>query len=80
MPGRLLLTIGLIAIAGGASAQTLSEILDASGDGAGNPLDTPRGIGTDSEGNVYVAGRWDRVEHYHLACYHDAGDPYGQAA
>ena len=30
--------------------------------------------------NVYINERWDRVEHYHLACYHLAGDPYGQAA
>lgn len=30
--------------------------------------------------NVYVDGRWDRVEHYHADCYHDAGAPYGEAA
>jgi hypothetical protein len=30
--------------------------------------------------NVYVQGRWDRVEHYHLACYAEAGEPYGHAA
>ncbi len=29
--------------------------------------------------NVYVNGRWDRVEHYHEACYQDAGQPYGLA-
>jgi hypothetical protein len=27
--------------------------------------------------NVYVDGRWDRVEHYHGACYEDLGLPYG---
>jgi hypothetical protein len=27
--------------------------------------------------NVYVDGRWDRVEHYHLECYQNAGEPYG---
>ena len=27
--------------------------------------------------NVYVKGRWNRVEHYHEQCYHDAGNPYG---
>lgn len=27
--------------------------------------------------NVYVAGRWDRVEQFHDACYDDAGAPYG---
>lgn len=30
--------------------------------------------------NVYVAGRWDRVEHYHLACYHAAGEPHGETS
>ncbi len=30
--------------------------------------------------NVYVRGRWDRVEHYHEQCYHEAGDPHGVAA
>ncbi len=30
--------------------------------------------------NVYIDGRWDRVEHYHEACYHAAGEPYGAAA
>jgi hypothetical protein len=29
--------------------------------------------------NVYVNGRWDRVEHYHEACYGQAGEPYGSA-
>jgi hypothetical protein len=27
--------------------------------------------------NVYVNGKWDRVEHYHLECYEQAGGPYG---
>ncbi|MGD9798580.1 MAG: hypothetical protein AB7H43_00415 [Acidimicrobiia bacterium] len=27
--------------------------------------------------NVYVDGRWDRVEHYHDDCYTGLGDPYG---
>ena len=30
--------------------------------------------------NVYVDGRWNRVEHYHSECYEEAGNPYGQAA
>jgi hypothetical protein len=30
--------------------------------------------------NVYIDGRWDRVEHYHDACYKDVGEPYGSAA
>jgi hypothetical protein len=29
--------------------------------------------------NVYVEGRWDRVEHFHDSCYWDAGEPYGPA-
>lgn len=27
--------------------------------------------------NVYIKGRWNRVEHYHFECYVDAGSPYG---
>lgn len=27
--------------------------------------------------NVYVDGRWDRVEHFHMDCYERAGDPHG---
>ena len=27
--------------------------------------------------NVYVDGRWDRVEHYHRDCYDAADQPYG---
>ena len=30
--------------------------------------------------NVYVDGQWNRVEHFHADCYHDAGEPYGPAA
>ena len=29
--------------------------------------------------NIYVDGRWNRVEHYHDHCYLDAGEPYGTA-
>jgi hypothetical protein len=29
--------------------------------------------------NVYVHGRWDRVEHFHRDCYGAAGEPYGAA-
>ena len=28
--------------------------------------------------NVYVDGRWDRVEHFHKECYDAAGSPYGK--
>jgi hypothetical protein len=27
--------------------------------------------------NVYVKGRWNRVEHFHPACYKQAGNPHG---
>jgi hypothetical protein len=27
--------------------------------------------------NVYIDGRWDRVEHYHAECYNEAGQPHG---
>lgn len=30
--------------------------------------------------NVYVDGKWNRVEHYHLECYSQAGEPYGTPA
>jgi hypothetical protein len=30
--------------------------------------------------NVYVDGRWIRVEHFHEACYTEAGEPHGTAA
>ncbi|MCP3981217.1 MAG: hypothetical protein GY716_18105 [bacterium] len=35
----------------------ICEIIDATGDGAGNPLNTPTGIGVDAANNVYVSGR-----------------------
>jgi hypothetical protein len=30
--------------------------------------------------NVYVDGRWNRVEHFHSECYTEAGTPYGEPA
>ncbi len=27
--------------------------------------------------NVYVDGRWNRVEHFHPGCYAEAGEPHG---
>jgi hypothetical protein len=29
--------------------------------------------------NVYVEGRWNRVEHFHHECYVAAGHPHGEA-
>ena len=52
-----LLVSGLVIGVDAASAQyVVSEIIDASGDGAGHGLDTSGGIAMDSAGNVYVAG------------------------
>ena len=34
----------------------ITEIIDSTGDGAGNPLDAPEGIAVDGLGNVYVTG------------------------
>ena len=28
--------------------------------------------------NVYVDGRWDRVEHFHADCYDKAEHPFGE--
>ena len=28
--------------------------------------------------NVYIDGKWNRVEHYHLECYSVVGEPYGE--
>ncbi len=30
--------------------------------------------------NVYEDGRWDRVEHFHEACYAEASEPHGSAS
>jgi hypothetical protein len=29
--------------------------------------------------NVYVDGRWNRVEHFHDECYEEAASPFGEA-
>ena len=39
-----------------ATAQTITEIIDATGDGAGNGLNSPWDIALDAAGNAYVAG------------------------
>ncbi len=38
------------------TAQTITEIIDLTGDGVGNPLDGSEEIAVDGSGNVYVAG------------------------
>ena len=30
--------------------------------------------------NVYTEGVWERVAHYHVDCYENAGRPYGPAS
>jgi hypothetical protein len=40
----------------GAGPSGITEIIDAAGDGAGNPLDSPIALVADSSDNVYVAG------------------------
>lgn len=40
----------------GGTPCTIAEIMDASGDGGGNTLDTPLGVAVDGAGNVYVTG------------------------
>lgn len=30
--------------------------------------------------NVYTEGVWERVEHYHVDCYDNGGQPYGPAS
>ena len=44
-----------------ASTGTVSQILDATGDGAGHALTSPGGIGVDTAGNVYVTSSNDTV-------------------
>ena len=46
----------LCALSTGAAAQTITEIIDATGDGGGNTLSFPYGLVVDSSGNVFVAG------------------------
>ena len=38
------------------SSQTVTEIIDATGDGAGNNLESPQIIAVDGSGNVFVTG------------------------
>jgi len=40
----------------GGTVCTITEIIDATGDGGGNVLSAPRNIATDSSGNVFVSG------------------------
>jgi len=49
--------------------------------GCGDPVKfVAKARGLQVIANVYVKGVWDRVEHYHLECYLEAGEPYGVGA
>ncbi len=51
----------LLLVAPTLGAQTITEIIDATGDGGGNTLGSPFGIAVDGSGNVYVTGKSDGV-------------------
>jgi streptogramin lyase len=42
---------------GAATATTITEIIDATGDGASNVLGSPFGVTVDDSGNVYIPGQ-----------------------
>ncbi|MEM7355143.1 MAG: hypothetical protein AAF657_30315, partial [Acidobacteriota bacterium] len=41
-----------------AQARGITQIIDATGDGMGNPLESTQGIAVDEVGTVYVTGRF----------------------
>ena len=41
------------------NAQIITQIIDGSGDGAGNELLTPQSLAVDDNGNVFVGGLGD---------------------
>ena len=45
----------------GGTPCTITEIIDATGDGSGNTVDTPLAVITDTAGNVYVGGSSNNV-------------------
>jgi hypothetical protein len=47
--------IWTLCLASSAVAWTVTEIIDATGDGVGNTLSFPHGVAVDGSGNVYVA-------------------------
>jgi hypothetical protein len=56
--GGLALVVGAMAVfpAPSIAAAQITEIIDSTGDGAGNTLHEPYGIAVDGAGNVYVSG------------------------
>ena len=53
---RLLFVLVFSSLGLHAHAQTITEIIDAAGDGAANTLNSPWPVAVDGSGNVYVAG------------------------
>ena len=47
----------LVFTSSGQATAQITEIIDATGDGAGNVLDAAAGVALDASGNVYVSGR-----------------------
>jgi cysteine-rich repeat protein len=62
--GKPLAVVVAVALASASTeAKTITQIIDATGDGAGNPFETdagPAGIAVDGLGNVYVTGYWSQ--------------------
>ncbi len=55
--GLTITVLGVIALLpGSAYSKTITEIIDFTGDGGGNMLNTPFGVAVDGSGNVYVTG------------------------
>ena len=55
-PLRIAASIVMLALVTSASPAQITEIIDAAGDGTGNPFDEPYSIAVDGSGNIYVAG------------------------
>ena len=54
---NMVLAVAVLALASPSNAQyVITEIIDATGDGGGNVLESPDGVAVDSIGNVYVVG------------------------
>ena len=52
----LIVLVTIVLFPQAAQPQTITEIIDSTGDGAGNTLDQALGIDIDGAGNVYIGG------------------------